>query len=156
MSSIHVAIDKFEEVANAFASLRYFIYGKYADIGNYRDKDYPALLVEDEPDLLSFDIDKNKRTYKVVFNFFDLYQREDKAQADPQRYEGDIELLAWQYMKELKTQLKTNATIKIIEPITDGGGYSFNTGKDRTLRHQIILRITVWGDCTLGSFSYGT
>jgi hypothetical protein len=154
MATIQDAVNQFERVANAFAGLSYFIYGNYASIAKFRTKDYPVLLIEDPVQLLSQDIIKNKRTYKFVFNFFDLNQRNQQAQNNQQRYQGELELLAWQYLSELKDQLRTNAKIKIIEPIQDGGGFTFNAGTDKLIRLQITLRVTIWGECEKGIFSY--
>jgi len=155
MASIETAIDKFEEVANAFVSLNFFRYGFYAEIGQFRDKNYPALLIENTPTLRNFEVTGSMKTYRFTLNFFDKYQRLDKAQNDSQSYQGNIELLAWQYLREVRRQLKTNSDIKIIEPITDGS-YRFNAGTDQLLKYTLQVDISIWGDCTTGTFNYGT
>jgi len=153
MATIETAVDLFQDVANAFVQLPFFIYGSNTDIANYRDKKYPVLLIENNPRLLDFNIRQNQTTYLFTFNFYTLYQRDSETEHDAQRYQGEVEQLAWQYFKELTTKAKPLSDIRIADPINEGG-YLLHAPPDKTIRYSVKAKITIYGACDLGTFNY--
>jgi len=155
MATIETAIDEIKYVANAFTGISSFIYGQYAELKGQREKSYPLLLVESNPIVREFNVIRAKTTYRFTMNFFILHQRQQQAEKDDQKYEANLETLAYQYLTELRSRFYSEygAELKLSDPINDGD-YRDRAGVDMLKRLRLRVDIDVYGECGTATFNY--
>lgn len=153
MADIKDFIDLMGNVGNAMVGVHKFIYGDRAQIDAFQSKQYPVILAERNVPLTTFNIEKNQSRYNIRVQFYDTYHRAQEAQNNDQAPQKKLQLVAYQYLKELRKQLDGTKT-RIVSNELTGGSFAFNVGSDKLLRLEVILPVEIFGECSEGQFNY--
>ena len=154
MANIQDVINIFENVGNAMVGVHKFIYGDRAQIDAFQSKSYPVILVERNVPLPTFNIQTNRSRLNLRVQFYDTYHRAKEAKEKDQDPQRSLELLSYQYIKEVRRLMIANGRISIVNAELTGGSYAFNVGSDKLIRLELIIPIDVFGDCSEGQFNY--
>jgi hypothetical protein len=155
MANLKTLIDILETTGNAMVGLESFTYGARSDINANREGGYPCLIVDRNADFTAYNLEKNQNTVSILFQFYGLYHRNDEALDVDQDFQQDLENLAYQYMREIKSKLWDNSRIKIVNQTAVNGSYAFMQANDRLLRLQFNVQFLIAGECNEGIFNYG-
>jgi len=154
MANIQDVINIFENVGNAMVGVHKFIYGDRAQIDVFQSKAYPVILVERNVPVPTFNIQNNRSRLNLRVQFYDTYHRAKEAKEKDQDPQRSLELLSYQYIKEVRRLMIANGRISIVNAELTGGSYAFNVGSDKLIRLELIIPIDVFGDCSEGQFNY--
>lgn len=154
MATIKTVVDILETTANAMVGLEHFTYGARSDVNVDRDKGYPRLLVDRSVNIQTWDMLKNHSTVNFLFQFYGLFHRETEAQHTYQDPQQNLELIAYQYFREINQRFKDTNKIRLVETTVTDGDYSFLAGNDRLVRLQLNVKVFFIGDCSEGLFNY--
>lgn len=155
MANLKDLIDILETTGNAMVGLASFTYGSRSDINVNRSEDYPRLIVDRNANFTAYNLERNQNTVSLLFQFYGLYHRNDEALEVDQDFQQELETLAYQYFKEIRSKLWNNARIKIVNQTAVNGNYAFMQANDRLLRLQFTVQFLIAGECSEGAFNYG-
>jgi hypothetical protein len=154
MANIQQVINIFENVGNAMVGVHKFIYGDRAQIDAFQAKSYPVILLERNVPVPTFNIQTNRSRINLRIQFYDLYHRKTAAKEKDQDPQRSLELLSYQYLKEVNRLMLENGRVTIVNRELTGGSYAFNVGSDKLIRLEMIIPIDVFGECSEGQFNY--
>jgi hypothetical protein len=154
MANIQDVINIFENVGNAMVGVHKFIYGDRAQIDVFQSKAYPVILVERNVPVPTYNIQTNHSRINLRIQFYDTYHRAKEAKEKDQDPQRSLELLAYQYLSEVRRLMNNSKEINIINNELTGGSYAFNVGSDKLKRLEMIIPIFIKGDCSIGQFNY--
>ena len=158
MANIKTIIDELETIATASTAINTFIFEEISSINDDIAKTYPALLVNSRSVNYSNDGFDNtylpkKKIYTLQIFFLDLYKESEQSTTDKQTKYKNLELIADQYLAELKRR-----TIEsyIGFDFTNGAN-GFEVDKlhnDSLVQVLYTITITAKQNCTVGTFNY--
>jgi hypothetical protein len=131
-----------------------FIYGDRAQIDAFQSKKYPVILIERNVPVQSYNIERNIERLNFRVQFYDTYHRAQEAKNNDQAPQRALELLAYQYFKEVRRLMLSNGRMRIRDNELTGGSFAFNAASDKLLRLEVLLPIEIHGDCSEGQFNY--
>jgi len=153
-------IDEFKTVAEAFASVNYFIYNRVSEVnGRKQDKDYPMILVNSSPNMLRGDANNSflPRGKQFTFNFFcyNTFNRVDKEAETLQERQSTVDNILDQYIAELiRRNIDGSNGFSIIESTSLSGFLAHDVHNDKLVQSTYTLTVELDSDCVTGTFVY--
>jgi hypothetical protein len=157
MSTLKDVIEILETTGEAMVGLNGFTYGNRSEINTLGEKGYPQLLIDRNLNVTSMELIGGRRVYSLLFQFYKLHQRDTEALDNDEVAQGELLVIAEQYLKEIRRRFKVDTRIRIVNDAIASGDFTFNYGNDKLLRLQLTVPIEVFDNsCNNGVFNYGT
>lgn len=148
MSTISQIISTMKLLTDGIPDINAFIYGDPSDINNYRDKQYPVLLVDQNVNIDGFNLKNYQRIYTFKLFFYDLYSRKQITQLDTSTKQRDIEQVAEIFLQAFRASYRAAGypwKIENDENLT--GFWAYYKNNDRLIQLMYILKIRATGEC---------
>ena len=158
MATIATIINELQTIATAFTSVNSFYFEEIAYINDDVSKTYPAILVNSRSVDYTIDSFENnylprKKNFTLQIYFLDTYKQAEKDTTDKQTKYGALEVIADQYLAEIKR--RTLESYLDFEFNIGASGFQVDDLHNDKL-NQIVYNasFTVKNKCTTGTFSY--
>lgn len=153
-------IDEFETVADAFASVNYFVYDRVSRInGSLQDKAYPLILVNSTPNYERGDnnnsfLPRKKRFTLNIFCYGDYNTAERKVKS-LQEKQGEIDNILDQYIAEIINRNISGANgFSIVNNTALAGFLAHDVHNDKLVQSTYTMTVELDSDCITGTFTY--
>ena len=153
-------IDEFKTVADAFASVNYFVYDRVSRInGSLQDKAYPLILINSTPNYERGDnnnsfLPRNKRFTLNIFCYGDYNTAERKVKS-LQEKQGEIDNILDQYIAEIINRNISGANgFSIVNNTALSGFLAHDVHNDKLVQSTYTMTVELDSDCITGTFTY--
>lgn len=153
-------IDEFETVADAFASVNYFVYDRVSRInGSLQDKAYPLILVNSTPNYERGDnnnsfLPRKKRFTLNIFCYGDYNTAERKVKS-LQEKQGEIDNILDQYIAEIiNRNISGGNGFSIVNNTALSGFLAHDVHNDKLVQSTYTMTVELDSDCITGTFTY--
>ena len=153
-------IDEFKTVADAFASVNYFVYDRVSRVnGTLQNKAYPMILIDSTP---NFNRGANNNVYlprgkQFTFNIFCYgdYNTAERNAKSLQQKQGVIDNILDQYIAEIiNRNIDGSNGFSIVNNTALSGFLAHDVHNDKLVQSTYTMTVELDSNCTLGSFSY--
>lgn len=153
--NIETLIQEYRTIATAQQGLESFEYGPLQSANTNRSRTYPMLLVDEQVQLESMDLNNRQRVYVFRLHFMDTYHRVAAQNTAKEAKQQSLEDMAEGFLQEFRVRYKQRAMPwKVHNGATITGTWGFNKYNDKLLQLSYEVSVLVQGACTSPTFSY--
>lgn len=158
MATIKTVIDELNTIATAFSSVNTFVFDELSSINDDISKNYPVILVNSRS--VDYTLNEfnnsylpNKKSVTLQIFFFDTYKEAQQATTDKQTKYAALELIADQFLAEVKRRTINNYLG--FDLVTGSNGFEVDkVHNDNLVQISYNVTFTLQNICTTGTFSY--
>ncbi len=148
-------ITELQTIAQAQLGLNSFIYGDPFDVNNYRDKQYPLLLIDRNVNIEGLHLHTKQRIYTFKIFFYDRHDRHSQTLVPSEEKQHQLEHLAEQFLAEFRRRYREQAYPWALENDNNITGFwAYYKQNDRLVQLHYTLKIRAQGECPAGQFDY--
>ena len=153
-------IDEFKKVADAFASVNYFVYDRVSRVnGSLQNKAYPMILINSTPNFVRGANNNSflPRGKQFTFNIFCYgdYNSAERSTKSLQQKQGEIDNILDQYIAEvMRRNIDGSNGFSIVNNTALSGFLAHDVHNDKLVQSTYTITVELDSNCTLGSFSY--
>jgi len=153
-------IDELKTVADAFASVNYFVYDRVSRVnGTLQNKAYPMILIDSTP---NFNRGATNNIYlprgkQFTFNIFCYgdYNTAERNSKSLQQKQGEIDNILDQYIAEVfNRNVDGSNGFSIVNNTALSGFLAHDVHNDKLVQSTYTMTVELDSNCTLGSFTY--
>lgn len=153
-------VDEFETVANAFASVNFFMYDKVSEInGRVKDKAYPMIQLKESPNtsrgsVNNLGLPTNK---KYTFNIFcyNLYNKDSQLVKTKQEAQAEVDLWLDQYLgKFFERNIDACNGFYVVDQDSVNGFLAKDVHNDKLVMATYTITIGLQSSCDEGTFNF--
>lgn len=153
--NIETLIQEYRTIAHAQQGLESFEYGPLQSTNANRNCTYPMLLVDEQVQLESMDLNNRQRVYVFRLHFMDTYHRAEIQSTATEGKQQSLEDMAEGLLQEFRTRYKRNASPwKVHNGATVKGTWAFNKYNDKLIQLSYEVKVLVQGACNTPIFNY--
>ena len=135
-------------IVEGIPNLNGFIYGSPFEINNYREKQYPLLLVDHNVNIDGLNLKTNQRVYTFKLFFYDLYSRKQITQRSTHDKQLDIEVLGESFLKLFRWYCRNAGYHWAIENDENISGFwAYHKNNDKLIQLVYTLKVRASGGC---------
>lgn len=153
--NIETLIQEYRTIATAQQGLDSFEYGPMQSVNANRSRTYPMLLVDEQVQLESMDLNNRQRVYLFRLHFMDSYHRVEEQSTATEDKQQSLEDIAEGFLQEFRARYKQQALPwKVHNGTTVSGTWGFSKYNDKLMQLSYEVKVLVQGACNTPIFAY--
>ena len=153
--NIETLIQEYRTIATAQQGLESFEYGPLQSANANRARTYPMLLVDEQVQLESMDLNNRQRVYVFRLHFMDTYHRLEERSTAKELKQQSLEDIAEGFLQEFRARYKQQSLPwKVHNGTTVTGTWGFNKYNDKLMQLSYEVSVLVQGNCNSPTFVY--